>query len=95
MKKILLLLLLATFGMQAQEYKEKIKGEIEINGHIIKKDVWFKASLDGIEIYDKDKNQYKKRSCNEKDCKIIHLESKHSLLTSGSMHYYPNIKITN
>ena len=82
--------------MQAQEYKEKIKGEIEINGHIVKNDVWFKASLDGIEIYDKDKNQYKKRSCNEKDCKIIHLESKNNFIVSGSLQYnYPNIKITN
>ena len=96
MKNYILLLLLATFGMQAQEHKEKIKGEIEINGHIIKKDVWLKASLDGIEIYDEDKNQYKKRKCVKNDCKIIHLELKNYFVISESLKYnYPNLKINN
>ena len=88
--------MLATFGTQAQEHKEKIKGEIEINGHIVKEAIWLKASLDGIEIYDKDKNQYKKRNCGQKDCKIIHLEPINNFIISGSIQYLnQNYKITN
>jgi len=77
----------------------ELKKKIEIDGHIIKFPVFFKATLDGIEIYDKDKNQYKKRNCSENDCKIIHLDPKNDLIiNSGNNWQYftqPTIQITN
>lgn len=60
----------------------EIKQKIEINGHIVKTPVYFKATLDGIEIYDKDKKQYQRRKCNEEKCEMIHLEPK-NIITSG------------
>lgn len=96
MKKVILFLLLLSFKTNAQEHIEKLKGDIEIDGHIVKEYVWFKASLDGIEIYDNNKNQYKKRKCVKNDCKIIHLELKNYFVISESLKYnYPNLKINN
>lgn len=60
----------------------EIKQKTEIDGHIVKDPIYFKATLDGVEIYDKDKNQYKIRKCNKDKCSIIHLELK-NIITSG------------
>lgn len=59
----------------------ELKQKIEIDGHIIKEPVYFKASLDGIEIYDKNNNQYQRRKCKSDKCGIIHLEQK-NIITS-------------
>lgn len=48
---------------------------IEINGHITKEKFYFKATLSGIEIYDKNKSKYTRRLCNEKECKLVHLQN--------------------
>ena len=96
MKKVILFLLLLSFKTNAQEHIEKLKGDIEIDGHIVKEDVFFKANLDGIEIYDEKRNKYKKRKCVKNDCKIIHLELKNYFVISESLKYnYPNLKINN
>jgi len=52
-----------------------ITNTIEIGGHIIKDPIFFKANLDGINIYDS-KKEYQKRKCNVDNCKTIHLEPK-------------------
>lgn len=57
-------------------YKDYVANNIiEIDGHIIKDPVYFKANLDGIKIYDS-KKEYQKRKCTNDSCKIIHLEPK-------------------
>jgi len=48
--------------------------KIEINGHIVKDKIWFKANLDGIEIVDEKGNKYQRRKCNKDKCDILHLE---------------------
>ncbi len=62
----------------------EIKQKIEIDGHIVKYPIYFKSTLDGIEIYDKDKKQYQRRKCNDNKCEIIHLEPK-NIITSGNV----------
>jgi hypothetical protein len=62
----------------------ELKQKIEIDGHLVKFPVYFKATLDGIEIYDDNKIQYQKRKCSQDKCNIIHLEPKNTgFLTSG------------
>ena len=81
MKKLIIAtLLLFTATISAQEIEEKIKGTIEIDGHVFynkyaKDPIFFKANLDGIKIYDS-KKEYQKRKCNVDNCKTIHLEPK-------------------
>lgn len=85
MKKLILLLLFS-IAVQAQIKKPKdsikqvLNAKIEIDGHLTKKEIFFKATLEGIEIYDHDKKQYKLRKCSLKDCDIIHLIEKNETL---------------
>jgi len=56
----------------------KIYGLIEIEGHAFKNDtcqhpLFFKADLDGIDLFDDLGNKYKHRKCNIKECELIHL----------------------
>jgi hypothetical protein len=48
--------------------------KIEIDGHIVKDKIWFKAAFDGIEITDEKGNKYQKRKCSIDKCDILHLE---------------------
>jgi hypothetical protein len=63
-----------------------IHGLIEIDGHIFKNDtckspIQFQATLDGIMIIDTiSKTEYVHRVCNHKNCNIIHLEERISIL---------------
>lgn len=90
MKKLIIVTaLLFTAFLSAQEIEEKIKGVIEIDGHIFynkyaKDPIVFKADLDGIKIYDS-KQEYQKRKCKNDSCKTIHLEAKSNgtLLING------------
>ena len=81
MKKLIIAtLLLITATVSAQETEVKIKGTIEIDGHSFdnnksKDPILFKATLDGIKIFDS-KKEYQKRKCNIDSCKTIHLETK-------------------
>lgn len=81
MKKLIITtLLLITAIVSAQETEVKIKGIIEIDGHSFdnnksKDPIIFKATLDGVKIYDS-KKEYQKRKCNIDNCKTIHLEPK-------------------
>jgi len=81
MKKLIIaIVLLITANLSAQEIEEKVKGVIEIDGHIFynkyaKDPIIFKATLDGIKIYDS-KREYQKRKCEIDKCKTIHLEPK-------------------
>ena len=52
--------------------------KIEIDGHIVKDKIWFKANLDGIEIVDEKGNKYQKRKCDTEKCDILHLEKNYS-----------------
>jgi len=45
--------------------------------------------IEGIEIYDKEKKQYKKRNCEIRNCKIIHLEVKSYYTINGSIRLAP------
>lgn len=73
------------------ESKHLITGKIEIDGHIVKKEIHLKSTLEGIEIYDCDKKNYKLRKCDLKVCDIIHLELKDGYITtSGSIKFLPN-----
>lgn len=65
---------------------------VEFEGHILdnKKSndpIKFKATLEGIEIYDS-KKKYNYRKCEKSNCKIIHLTEK----TSGILYYPNNLK---
>jgi len=81
MKKLIIaIVLLITANLSAQEIEEKIKGVIEIDGHLFhnkyaKDPIIFKATLDGIKIYDS-KREYQKRKCEIDKCETIHLEPK-------------------
>jgi len=81
MKKLIIVsALLFTAFLSAQEIEEKIKGVIEIDGHIFynkyaKDPIIFKADLNGIKIYDS-KKEYQKRKCENDSCKTTHLEPK-------------------
>jgi len=64
----------------AIEIETKLTGMFEIDGHLFnnktaKDPIYFKATLDGIKIYDS-KKEYHKRKCNVDSCKTIHLEPK-------------------
>lgn len=53
-----------------------IKGKIEIDGYVFEnKTIKFEANLDGIKIYDSEK-EYTHIDCKKPKCEIIHLESK-------------------
>lgn len=81
MKKLIIVIaLLFTAFLSAQEIEEKVKGVIEIDGHIFynkyaKDPIIFKADLNGIKIYDS-KKEYQKRKCENDNCKTTHLEPK-------------------
>jgi hypothetical protein len=78
--------------------------QVEFGGHIFdnnksKDPIKFKASLEGMKIYDS-KNEYQYRKCENQGCIIVHLELK----KSGSIPFFnqgwsssitPNILITN
>ena len=80
MKKLLITALLFTATISAQQIEEKIKGNIEIDGHSFynkyaKDPIYFKADLDGVKIFNS-KQEYQKRKCKNDSCKTIHLEPK-------------------
>jgi len=77
MKKLIITMLLITATVSAQEIEDKIKGAIEIDGHVfynkyVKDPIFFKANLEGIKIFDS-KKEYQKRKCNIDSCKTTHL----------------------
>jgi len=114
MKKLIIILLFSV-GLQAQNSTVKCKSvfiigsdsikikkyypilvdielknqTIEIDGHQIKSPVYFKATLDSIEIYDKKNNKYQVRKCNKENCSIIHLEPKLDYTQNGSIRLAP------
>ena len=71
----------------------ELKQKIEIDGHLVKFPVYFKATIDGIEIYDKNGVKYENRKCKTDNCSIIHLIPKTYISISGS-NLVPNWIIT-
>lgn len=79
MKKLLIITGLLFVSLSyGQEHKELLKNKIEIDGHIVKEKIWFKANLDGIEIVDEKGNKYQRRKCSVEKCDVLHLENKNS-----------------
>ncbi len=71
----------------------ELQNTIEIDGHTFlnsksKDPIRFKATLDGIKIYDS-KKEYQKRKCDKEKCSIIHLEPKSGYMQNGSIRLTP------
>ena len=73
-------------------FKKELKGDFEFNGHVIKDTLYFKATLDGIEIYDSKGNYFVRKKCEIENCKINHLKEK-GLITSGTGYPYSQFLI--
>lgn len=63
-------------GQDENKITKEIKGTIESDGHIMNDSVKFFISvdLDGFAIKGSNGKKYEKRTCDKKNCKIIHLE---------------------
>lgn len=83
MKKLLIIIVLFSsfsYGQSNEFYykKDLFDYKIEIDGHITKEKIIFKATFDSIEFYDRKGNKYQRRKCNTEKCDILHLESTYS-----------------